>query len=293
MLEIHTGVAVNATGVGKKYFIKDHKVNNSFPLLTGGGSIDSSYCVPKWTKYLCYDKEKENILNNEFDKEYYKEKGSHQRPFNLRKKEEYDRPKILLRQSDVKLTATYSEDLIFGNYSLFNLYHSNDDKKLLKYLLALLNSRLLTYYCVKKEIILIKPGKTPQIRSGQRGPIGIRQIPIIQCNLTSMKSFISFVEILLFLKKCNKNLLNIVFFERLLNAMVYELYLPEVIQSASCEVLKHITDLPELEEGWSDEKKLKTIEKAYIELSDPSHPVSVAMFKMDTIEEIRNIEGKQ
>lgn len=38
---------------------------------------------------------------------------------------------------------------------------------------------------------------------------------------------------------------------------------------------------------------MKLIEKVQKELSDPKHPVSLAMFKMDTIEEIKIIEGKQ
>ena len=33
------------------------------------------------------------------------------------------------------------------------------------------------------------------------------------------------------------------------------------------------------------------IEKVYLELSDPTHPVSIAMTKMQDIPEIRTIEG--
>lgn len=53
-------------------------------------------------------------------------------------------------------------------------------------------------------------------------------------------------------------------------------------------------------ERWSDEnppdgraEKLKTIEKVYKELSNPNHPVSIAMEKMQEIEEVRIIEGKK
>jgi hypothetical protein len=92
-----------------------------------------------------------------------------------------------------------------------------------------------------------------------------------------------------------------VFFESLIDAMVYELYFPDEIKAADCEILKHLTNtstslstsLPELQDTWSEEKKLATIEKVYKELSNPAHPVSIAMFKMETIEEIRIIEGKQ
>jgi hypothetical protein len=37
---------------------------------------------------------------------------------------------------------------------------------------------LLSYYGIEKGIIKVAKGKTPQIRSGQRGPTGLRQIPI-------------------------------------------------------------------------------------------------------------------
>ena len=51
--------------------------------------------------------------------------------------------------------------------------------------------------------------------------------------------------------------------------------------------------LPELKEDWSDEKKLQIIEKVYKEVSDPNHPVSVAMEKMQKFEEVEIIEGKK
>ncbi|MEN6624002.1 MAG: hypothetical protein ABFD50_20955 [Smithella sp.] len=47
----------------------------------------------------------------------------------------------------------------------------------------------------------------------------------------------------------------------------------------------------ELKDEWPDEKKLKVVEKIYKELSDPRHPVSIAMAKQKTIPEVRIIEG--
>jgi hypothetical protein len=75
------------------------------------------------------------------------------------------------------------------------------------------------------------------------------------------------------------------------NALVYELYSPDEIKAAGCEVLKHLDNLPELNDTWSNEQKLAAIEKVHRELSDPSHPVSIAMRKMHDIPEIRIIEG--
>ncbi|MFH1561925.1 MAG: hypothetical protein ABIF11_00705 [Nitrospirota bacterium] len=47
-----------------------------------------------------------------------------------------------------------------------------------------------------------------------------------------------------------------------------------------------------LSDDWSDEKKMQTIEKVHKELSDSTHPVSVAMAKMQEVPEIKIIEGK-
>ena len=227
---IHTGVAVYATNEGRDNFIKNENVKNCYPLLTGGDSIKFSYCLPVVKKYILYDKKLEEELNNNFDKKYFRKNGSHQRPFNLRRIEEYDRPKIVIRQSDIKLTATYVEDLLFGNYSLFNVYSATNNTNLLKFILGVINSSLLSYYAQAKNIILSKPGKTPQIRSGQRGPIGIRQIPIKKASLKEEQNFTAIVDKILSITKSKDYLVNpkkqtkVKKYEHQIDQMVYELY---------------------------------------------------------------------
>jgi hypothetical protein len=111
-------------------------------------------------------------------------------------------------------------------------------------------------------------------------------LPIKKTEVSQQKPFIYIVDFILFLT--NKN---ISFYERLVDSMVYELYLPDEIKAAGCEVLKHLTHLPELKNDWSDKQKLQTIEKVYQELSDSGHPVSMAMENMKTVPEVRIIEG--
>ena len=79
--------------------------------------------------------------------------------------------------------------------------------------------------------------------------------------------------------------------------MVYELYFPDKIKAAGCEVLKHLSDLPEIDTNDNNVEtqnlaSLQTIEKIHRELSSPFHPVSMAMVKMQDIPEICIIEGK-
>ncbi|MFH2108540.1 MAG: N-6 DNA methylase [Chrysiogenia bacterium] len=76
-----------------------------------------------------------------------------------------------------------------------------------------------------------------------------------------------------------------------LDALVFELYFPGKIKAANAEVLKHLTNLPELKDDWSDEQKMKIIKKVNQELSNPKHPVSIAMEKQKNVPEVRIIEG--
>ena len=223
-LELITGVAVNATVEGKTQFIKDSKENdNYYPLLEGGFSIPKPYSIPKYASYINYDKELEKTLNDEFDENYYRTKGSHQRPFNLRKIEDFNRPKIFIRQSDTRVTATYSENLLFGNYSLFTAYHKSNNVNLLKAYLAILNSKVITFYAIKKEIVLIKVGKTPQLRSGQRGPLGLRQLPFPKLDNEIESKLTAFVNQIIASKSVD-NSADTSHLENKIDKLVYQLY---------------------------------------------------------------------
>lgn len=62
-----------------------------------------------------------------------------------------------------------------------------------------------------------------------------------------------------------------------IDAMIYELYFPDEIKAAEREILKHLNNLPELNDNQTDEQKLTIVENLCRELSNPSHPVSIAM----------------
>ncbi len=63
------------------------------------------------------------------------------------------------------------------------------------------------------------------------------------------------------------------------------------IKTADAKMLEHFAVLPELKDDWSDEKKMKTIEKVYPELSDPKHSVALAIERQKTVKEVRIIKG--
>jgi len=149
-----------------------------------------------------------------------------------------------------------------------------------KYLLGLFNSRLLNF-------VFSKFSTNSNVNGYE-----IDNLPII-LNNKFINPISKSVEYTIFNNhsiKIKKNTYS-TYFEDLIDAMVYELYFSEEIKSAGAEVLEHLTNLPELKDDWSDEKKLEVIEKVYKEISDPKHPVYIAMEKQKTVPEVRIIEG--
>jgi hypothetical protein len=79
----------------------------------------------------------------------------------------------------------------------------------------------------------------------------------------------------------------------------YEIYFSDEIKAAGCEALKHLNNLPEIDTNDNNVgtpalsadrqnlASLQTIEKVHRELSNPSHPVSIAMAKMRDIPEVK------
>jgi len=197
----------------------------------------------------------------------------------LRNPEIFERDKILTRQTADEIIAAFDNN----NYYYSNTLHGTsitDDNYSSEYLLSILNSKLITWYYrsttaeegkvfaqIKIELLKLIPIRT--IDKQKQGLFN-RIVNYIQ------NSYDSFVfNYLIAINDC----------------MVYELYFPEEIKSANAEILKYLTNIPEIKEDWLDDKKQKTIEKVYKELSNPEHPVSIAMEKMKTVTEVRIIEG--
>ena len=82
------------------------------------------------------------------------------------------------------------------------------------------------------------------------------------------------------------------FFQQLVNGLVYELYFEKELRAAGIEFLPLLTR--EVIVPLPDEKleQPEVIERVYRTLHDSSHPVRVGLFKLDTVWEVRIIEGK-
>lgn len=202
-----------------------------------------------------------------------------------REKVFFENPKIIVRQivggKELKIVAGYSESPKYFTQIGFSLISRTNDKDNLKFILSLLNSNILNYYH-KNKFLDIEKVVFQKILIAN-----CKELPIKECK--NIIPFARIVDFIINLKKTNNDAS---FFERLIDAMAYELYLPDEIKAGGAEVLKYLNDLPELKEG-QDEKNLKTIEKVYKELSDPKHILSAGLLKLLTIEEVNIIEGRK
>jgi len=191
-------------------------------------------------------------------------------------------PKILIRGNDKRITVALDNcgSVFIGVYGII-LNDSNIE--LLRYFVGLLNSKLIQWVFLTKNPSLKIGGGYFSVNSPQ-----LLDLPVIKPMSQNYSCFNETVKYVIILKELKTNS---IFFEFLIDSMVYELYFPDEIKAADAEVLKYLSNLPELIDDWSDEKKLEVIEKVYKEISDPKHPVSIAMEKQKTVPEVRIIEG--
>jgi hypothetical protein len=194
------------------------------------------------------------------------------------------KPKILIKRNaenhSSNSVALFNDKGIFNNdVYIFVLSRHGIS---IKYLACILASRFARY-----RINLNK--RLP--RHTDLGNITISDIRNIDIPIISFKEQEPFIKILDYILLQGRGDEKSFFFERLLDAMVYELILPKEIKAGGAEILRHMIQLPPLSEG-VDENDLKTIEKVYKELSDPKHLISAALLKLLTIEEINIIEGR-
>lgn len=193
-------------------------------------------------------------------------------------------PRILIRRTGNTLCCALLNEKALTESTLYSCW-SNFSSISNKYLISLLNSKILDYY-IKKLMITNQQG-FPQILMTDLALLPVI-IPRENCNVF-LDKLVDYT--ILSFDKLNDN-----FFERLINAIVYELYLPKEVTAAGANVLCHLQNLPDIQpliEKGETEKALKTIENIYKELSDPKHPVSMAMVKMRKIPEVKLIEGKE
>lgn len=164
--EVRTGV--NIGGV-KKYFLCD---NVNYPPYISGGNNVQLYRINYPTELQKKRKETHFKFDKDIEKQIWDNKiGT---PSIGENNERFNRPKLIIRQSDTRITAAIDlYNRFHCGYTLFTVNVPNDNKEELLCLLGILNSKLVTFYMLNKGWIKIAAGKNPQIRVED-----IKKIPI-------------------------------------------------------------------------------------------------------------------
>jgi len=152
-----------------------------------------------------------------------------------------------------------------------------------RYLTAMLNSQLLTF-----AFRAFYAGGDLRGNTFRYKKSFLMNLPIIRAMAQERKSIEHLVDGIQILNQENKKLES-VFFEQLIDGLVYELYFPDEIKATGKEILLHIGKLEPLTGEMDDEEKLAVIQREFDRLYDPRHPVRNHIDTLDSIEVVRTI----
>ena len=237
------------------------------------------------------------IIKNHLDKFYpnlEKRYDRVQTPYSLRNcayHAEFAKEKLFWMDMSSKGRFAYSDSEMYCNDKGFFM-----TGKSLKYLCAVLNSTLVTWL-IKNTALTTGMGLT------QWKKFAVERIPIPQISADKNALITTIVDYIIYLKKQpstdGKNLayardyLMVKFFERIVDGLVYEIYLTDELHRADKYFFKTLQDeqLPSIEEITGD--KMSALRTIFERLYERKHPVRKNLFFLNSLEIIRAIEGKE
>jgi len=197
-----------------KDFLSNEEMPGYFKYLAGTRAIKKYYYKwdEKYDAYLIFDQKKEQRLRNEG------------KTLVLGDPERYNQERLFLPESSQEIIATYSSEKIYSAYGIMVGTKKNNEYDL-KFICALLNSNLITFYCIEKEILRKGNKATPHV-----GVKGLNSIPIPLPNDLDQKQFVQLVDKILSITKSDDYLYNaekqmeVKMLEEEIDRLVYQLY---------------------------------------------------------------------
>lgn len=192
--------------------------------------------------------------------------------------QEFEQPKIVWIEISDRANYAYDETGMFLTNSAYFM-----TGKHLKYILAVLNSKVADYYFFQI---------TATIAGGRKRYTGqyVERVPVPQIPEKDEEPFNKIVDYILLLKENEHNqearqAYN--YFESVLEAMVYELYFTDAVKEAGHEIIKHVTKLPNVKKG---KQAVAHILEIYNEVSKKSHPIRNSSFYITSVPVVKEIE---
>ncbi len=237
------------------------------------------------------------IIKNHLDKFYpnlEKRYDRVQTPYSLRNcayHAEFAKEKLFWMDMSSKGRFAYSDSEMYCNDKGFFM-----TGKSLKYLCAVLNSTLVTWL-IKNTALTTGMGLT------QWKKFAVERIPIPKITADKNALITTIVDYIIYLKNQpstdGKNLayardyLMVKFFERIVDGLVYEIYLTDELHRADKYFFKPLQgeQLHSIEEITGD--KMSALRTIFERLYERKHPVRKNLFFLGSLEVIRAIEGKE
>jgi len=195
VLENYLGVYVGIVANGIKKFLSSDKLNSSYKKYLQGRHINQ-YKISPEKLFIRFDI---NKLHSNTDENVYLQKE-----------------KLLVRKTGNVLIAAYDSKQYYTDQSIYNLYPLKYKDLNLKYILALLNSKMMNFYFNKKMVT--NPDVFPYIKG-----IHLKQLPIKNTNLGIQTKFITLVDKILILKEEVPSSKNSDYINKV-DIMIYKLY---------------------------------------------------------------------
>jgi TaqI-like C-terminal specificity domain/Eco57I restriction-modification methylase len=151
-----------------------------------------------------------------------------------------------------------------------------------KYVLGILNSNV-SYYHISKISVLFR-GNYYSYESRF-----IKQLVIPTVSEPTQLVFSTVVDYIL--ENISQRSSYAEFFEKIIDAMVYELYFPESIKKQNAEVVELVKkQIPDISQIKDEQEKLKTIEKVYKKLNESNNEIRNRIIKQNiAVEEVKLI----
>ena len=203
VLDDFLNVYVGIVASGIKKFLSDKKENSNYRKYIQGKHIQK-YEINPIELFINFDIDK---LHSNTDERVYMQKE-----------------KILVRKTGNKLIASYDNKQYFTDQSIYNLYSkNNNNNQNLKYLLSILNSKIINYYFNKKMVT--NADVYPYIKG-----IHLKKLPIKKISQEKQKPYIQLVDQILSITKDDDYLDNpdkkakVKRLENEIDRLVYKLY---------------------------------------------------------------------
>lgn len=195
-------------------------------------------------------------------------------------------PKILVQRTRnqrliTRIVATIDNEGMYGMESIIFLVPTKDQYSVY-YLLAILNSSIINYlYQTKFLNVGIKAEN-------------LKDTPIPNLAKPEQVPFERIVTYLLWLKKQEltdpNDELIFKYFEQILDGLVFEAYLPEMLNKSELFFRKHLMELPDLD---AVNDKLDTLRSLFVKFYQTSHPLRFAVNQLVSISEIKTVLDNQ